>query len=111
MNEKCLKYLADIEKSIVLIEAFLGEKRIFQEYSENLMLKSAVERQLEIIGEAINSVLKIEPNLVISHARNIVNMRNKLIHDYDSVNDDVVWLVIVKHLPILKAEVSEILNQ
>ena len=75
------------------------------------MLKSAVERQLEIIGEALNSALKIEPNLAISHARNVVNMRNKLIHDYDGVNDDVVWLVVVKHLPVLKAEVAEILNQ
>ena len=72
------------------------------------MLKSAVQWQLSVIGEALNNALKMDPHLVITNARKIVDMRNKLIHGYDEVEDTVVWNVIVKYLPLLKEEVTKL---
>jgi uncharacterized protein with HEPN domain len=66
----------------------------------------AVERELEIIGEAISKLLKINPGISISYARQIVDLRNKVIHSYDNVNDIVIWSIIMNHLPTLKLEVE-----
>ncbi len=51
----------------------------------------------------------MEPTLTITNARKVVDMRNKLVHGYDEVEDNVVWNVIVKHLPLLKTEVEKLL--
>jgi uncharacterized protein with HEPN domain len=74
----------------------------FISYQNDKLRRRAVERELEIIGEAINHALKVEPTLNISDARNIVGLRNWLIHAYDSVDDALVWSVIEKYLPNLK---------
>jgi len=68
-----------------------------------------VERELEIIGEAINRILKIDETIVISNARQIVNLRNKIIHAYDNIDDALIWSIIVNHLPELHKEVNAIL--
>jgi uncharacterized protein with HEPN domain len=74
------------------------------------MLKSAVQWHLSVIGEALNNALKMDKELTITNARKIVDMRNKLVHGYDEVEDIVVWNVIVKYLPLLKAEITNILR-
>ena len=74
------------------------------------MLRRAVEREIEIIGEAMNQVLKIDPDIRISSARKIISMRNRVIHGYDDVDDELVWGTIQRHLPILKNEVQELLK-
>ncbi|MEK6780202.1 MAG: HepT-like ribonuclease domain-containing protein [Bacteroidota bacterium] len=73
------------------------------------MLRQAVERNIEIIGEALNNALKLNPSLPISNARKIVDTRNRIIHGYDEVEDVVVWSIVIKHLPLLKNEVGAIL--
>lgn len=73
------------------------------------MVQNAVERNVEIIGEAVNSLLKISPEIAITSARKIVNTRNLLIHGYDSVDSATVWVIIRKHLPVLKEEVLKLL--
>jgi uncharacterized protein with HEPN domain len=108
MNDRVLKYLLDIQTSAKNISDFLGEKRDFKEFSNNLMLKQAVERNLEIIGEAVNNALKIMPDLPITNARKIVDLRNKLIHAYDSIDDAMVWAIVVRHLPVLYEEVRNL---
>lgn len=105
------KLLTDIILAIDSIDEHLESKRIFAEYKANKTKRRAVERELEIIGEAINKLLKITPDIAISYARLIVDLRNKVIHAYDNVNDIVIWNVIMNHIPLLRAEVSQLLEQ
>ncbi len=81
----------------------------FFQYQKNKMVRRAVERELEIIGEAMNALLKIDKNIKISSAKRIIGMRNRVIHGYDKIDDGVVWGTIKKHLPILKNEIKELL--
>ncbi|MCB9201730.1 MAG: DUF86 domain-containing protein [Flavobacteriales bacterium] len=113
MKDKSLhinKLLFDILSSINLIEEFLGENREFEVYESNKMLKNAVERNLEIIGEATNKLLKIDSNIQISNARRIVDTRNKIIHGYDEIEDVNIWVIIINYIPILKSEVTKLLD-
>lgn len=110
MNDQVRKYLLDVQIAVNNIYQFLGEKRDFKVYAANLMLKQAVERNLEIIGEAVNHALKIMPDMQITNSRKIVDLRNKLIHAYDNIDDAVVWAIIVRHLPLLHEEVKKLLE-
>lgn len=74
----------------------------------NKTKRRAVERELEIIGEAINNLLKMNPLVKISFSRQIVDLRNKVIHAYDNINDAVIWNVVVNHLPTLKKEIEDL---
>jgi uncharacterized protein with HEPN domain len=106
MTIKEKKLLADIISCIYSIDEHLEGRRILEEYIRNKTKRRAVERELEIIGEAISKLLKINPGISISYARQIVDLRNKVIHAYDNVNDIVIWSIIMNHLPTLKAEVD-----
>lgn len=105
------KYLYDIQQSILSIEEYLGTKRDFIAYEQNKLLRRAVERELEIIGEATNYLLDIDPNIQIDNARRIVDLRNFVIHGYDKVDHVIIWGVISKDLPKLKQQVDELLAQ
>jgi uncharacterized protein with HEPN domain len=111
MDDKVLKYLSDILAAINRINDFIGSPKEFEKYQKSVMLRQAVERNIEIIGEALNSALKINPSLEISNARKIVDTRNRIIHGYDEVEDVVIWSIVIKHLPILHAEIKKIINQ
>jgi uncharacterized protein with HEPN domain len=91
MEDELKSCLEDILHSISLIDIFLESISSFEQYQQNLMLKSAVERKIEIKGEALNKALKIDTTLNISNTRKIVDMRNKLIHSYDDIDDIIVW--------------------
>lgn len=113
MDERILKWLYDIKFTIAEIESyFVNEERSFFEYKENVMLKRAVERDLEIIGEAVNRILKQDSSYekIISEAKSIIGLRNQIIHSYDSISDENIWSVIINHLPKLKIEIEELLN-
>ena len=107
MNEKVLKYLFDIKQSLDEIDSFFEarEKR-FSEYQNNLLLKRAIERNLEIIGEAVNKILLIEPLFQIENARKIVGLRNHIVHAYDNVSDENIWGIVINHLPRLSSDVE-----
>lgn len=104
------KCLVDIRMAIDDIEQFLGPKRDYFAYCENKMLRSAVERKLEIIGEAMNRILRTDPQFPITNARRIVDLRNRVSHGYDSVSDDNIWVIVIRDLPALKAEVDNLLG-
>ena len=110
MTERITKYLHDILFAIESIEDFVGSPKIFENYKNDLKTQSAVERQLGIIGEAVNKVLKEDSAIVISNARNIVNLRNRIIHAYDNINDTVIWAIVINHLPRLKNEVTDLID-
>ena len=111
MNEKILKYLYDIKLAIEEIDLFFpDQQRSFDAYKNDILLKRAIERDLEIIGEAINRILILDPDLTISNARKIVGLRNQIIHGYDNISDENIWGVIENHLPKLKKEIEELIK-
>lgn len=103
-------WLQDIDRSIQEIYDFLPEQRDFNDFLSDLKTRKAVERNIEIIGEALNRILKEEPNIGISDSRKIVDTRNRIIHGYDSVTADVLWLIVNRYLPILQSEVEQLLS-
>src|SRR4030066_506840 len=103
----CLK---DIEQAILEIYEFLPKERNFFEFQKDLKTRKAVERNIEIIGEAMDRILKMDPNIQISDSRKIVDTRNRIIHGYDVVSNDVIWLIVNKSLPILEREVKKLLK-
>lgn len=111
MNHRVLKYLFDINESIDSIDDYLGEKRDFLEYQKNKKLRRAIEREIEIIGEATNKILKLEPNFKIEYAKNIIATRNIVIHNYDKVDDVIIWGIISIYLPKLKSEINDYLGK
>jgi uncharacterized protein with HEPN domain len=111
MKVEELKLLTDIKIAIESIDDHLQQKKDFDLYKSNKTIRRAVERELEIIGEAVNKLDKINPDIPISYKRLIVDLRNKVIHAYDNVNDVIIWKVIVKDLPVLKQEVDSLLNE
>jgi uncharacterized protein with HEPN domain len=79
-------------------------------YLKNKMLRRAIEREFEIIGEAMNRIDKLDSSIKISAKVQIIGMRNRVIHSYDKVDDEIVWGTIIRHLPVLKAEVEILLK-
>ena len=110
MQPEILKYLFDIQSSIHAIQEFTIGCKSFIEFDQNKLVKRGVERELEIIGEAVNRILKFNPKIQISNARRIVNLRNFVIHSYDNVDSIIIWGLLKKDLPLLETEVSKLLN-
>ena len=105
------KYLFDIDRACDLISRFTAGKT-FEDYVADPMLRSAVERQFEIVGEALNKAIYIDPDLEksISGTRRIVAFRNRLIHGYASISDKVVWGVIESGLSDLHSDIAALLK-
>ncbi len=110
MDNAVKKFLFDIKESILSIEKYLGEKRDFNFYLADKMLRRAVERELEIIGEAMNRIDKVDSNVAISSKQKIVSLRNRVIHGYDKTDNEIIWGIVVRHLPLLKLEVTSLLD-
>ncbi|HEY4324787.1 MAG TPA: DUF86 domain-containing protein [Mucilaginibacter sp.] len=104
------KYYDDIIYAISLIDEFLTDIHLFAQYKVDRKTKSAVERQLAIIGEAIKKIKEIDANELINYHTSIIGFRNILVHSYDSIDDELVWAIIKKHLKPLKNEVEAKLN-
>ncbi len=109
MDEYVLKCLFDIKECVNSIESYLGEKRNFDEYKSNKLLRRGIEREFEIIGEALNRINKVQ-KLEIQFYQRIISLRNKIIHSYDNIDDVVMWEIVINHLPILKIEIENLLN-
>lgn len=110
MDNAIKKLLYDIHQCLERIDAYVGTPKIFSEYQNNLLLQHAVERNFEIIGEAMSKILKLQSDIDIKHARKIVDTRNKIIHGYDEVEPENIWSIIINHLPLLKQEVEALLR-
>jgi len=111
MKREIKKYLFDIKASIDSINEYLGNERDFFYYQKNKLLRRGIEREIEIIGEAVNCILKIDPDFNITNARQIVDTRNWVIHGYDKVDDVVIWGIISNHLPQLEQEIKKYLEE
>jgi len=111
MQLEIQKYLFDIQTSIDSINEYLGDKRDFNTYKKNKLLRRGIEREMEIIGEAASKILKIDSRFPIDNARKIVDLRNWVIHGYDKIDDVIIWDIISRQLPILRKQVEELLQK
>ena len=112
MDNDIKAWLYDILNAIMEIESFFNDsKKEFAKYKNDLRTKRAVERNIEIIGEALSRILKSDETILISNSRKIVDTRNRIIHGYDSVSDDVIWGIVIRHLPILQTEIQDLLGE
>jgi uncharacterized protein with HEPN domain len=111
MNDESRKWLYDIVRCIDSIEEYIGKRRIFEEYEKNKMLRRAVEREIQIIGEAVNKFLKQNPEIAIRNSHQILATRNRITHAYDAVNNSIIWGIVINHLPGLRAEIEELLKE
>ena len=111
MNDDTRKNLIDILQATEEIQDFVRGMD-FKAYQNNSVTKRAVERDFEIIGEALNRIKYTDKELLekISEHHRIIGFRNILIHGYDIVDEAIVWQAVTNHLPILIGEVKEILN-
>jgi uncharacterized protein with HEPN domain len=108
MTDRQRKLLADIDRAIELIVLFQTGISTFEQYQHDLKSKSAIERQIAIIGEALVKLNKEDPGLIISNGRQIISLRNRLVHAYDSIDDSMMWAIIKNYLILLKEELSKL---
>jgi uncharacterized protein with HEPN domain len=108
MDNKLNAWLEDILRSIDEIFDFLPEKKDFYEFKKDLKTKKAVERNIEIIGEAVNRITNYKhTDIEIRNARQIIGTRNRIAHEYDTISDEIIWTIIVRELPKLREEISK----
>lgn len=108
--DNILIWLFDINKAIDEIFRFLPESRNFNDFQSDLKTIKAVERNIEIIGEATNRILKEDRDFKITNAKKIISTRNRIAHDYENVSNDVLWVIIINELPLLQKEVIELIK-
>lgn len=112
MDRKVKKYLEDILIAISEIELFLSKRpRQYQVFLDDHMFRSALERQVGIIGEAMSKLLTLNPEISITNARNIKGTRNYIVHAYDSLQPFTIWGIVINDIPKLKDEVTLLLSQ
>lgn len=105
MDIKINTWLLDIQQCIDEIFVFNSGSTDFLAYKSDLKTKKAIERNIEIIGEAVNRILKVDPDFQIKNAKNIIGTRNRIIHSYDNISDEVIWTIVQRELPDLKMQI------
>ncbi len=110
MQPETLSLLEDVRRAAANIRHFVTG-RTESDYGRDMMLRSAVERQFEIIGEALSHIDRFDAGFSqrITDYRRIVSFRNQLAHAYRAIRDDVVWSVIQHNLPVLEREITELI--
>ena len=110
MRLESRKYLYDIQRAIALLKQFTAG-RTFADYERDAMLRAAVEREFEIVGEAMSKLAGHDDSVAarISGYQRIIGFRNVLIHGYADVDDRLVWDVVESNLPTLAKEVDDLL--
>jgi uncharacterized protein with HEPN domain len=109
MDDNIKTWLKDIELAIAEINSFIPQTRNFTDFHKDLRTKRAIERNIEIIGEAFTRIIKIDPEIGITNIRKIIDTRNRIIHGYDTVSDEILWGIVIRHLPLLKKEIEDLL--
>lgn len=112
MRLEIRKYLHDIQRATHALSEFTAGKT-FADYEREAMLRAAVERQFEIIGEALAQLAKRDANAAgrITEYKRIIAFRNILIHGYADVDDRLVWDIVEIKLPALRREVDALLSE
>lgn len=108
MQPEAKKFLYDMQQACTALTEFITGKTL-DDYLQSELLRSAVERKLMIIGEALNQVLRLEPDLEnqIPDARQIIDFRNILVHGYYAIEHETVWGILQKDLPVLSRQIKK----
>ena len=109
MQNEIKTWLLDILSAIEEIQAFIPVNYTFKEFQSDLKTKRAIERDLEIIGEAVNRILRVDPYFEISNARKIVDTRNRIIHGYDTVSEEIIYAIITEDIKLLRIEIQSLI--
>lgn len=111
-DEAVLTYLQDVLDAIGDIEScFKDFPNRYDLFEKDMMRKCVVERKVEIIGEAINRIKKVDATLIIPNARAIIDTRNRIIHAYDNVQADFLWSLVKRHIPKLKVDIEKVMSE
>ena len=112
MQPEICKFLYDAQSACEALMEFTHDKSL-SDYQRDLLLRAGVEREFEIIGEALNQALKIDPVLgkTISNIRQIINLRNVIIHGYSLIENETIWGLIQNDLPKLYEQVRVMLEE
>lgn len=112
MKDEARKHLHDIREAVVAIRRFVRGKSL-ENYRTDEMLRSAVERKFEIIGEALNRLFRGTPELMtrVRNHRDIISFRNLLAHGYDGVDDRVVWGIVEEDLDALLQDIEVLMSE
>ncbi len=112
MDSEIKTWLGDIIRSIDEVESYFKESNMsFDLYEKDIKTKRAVERGIEIIGEATNRIKHRDPEFHLENSYKIIGTRNRIAHGYDKVSDEFIYEIVIKHFPLLKAEVHKLLNE
>lgn len=111
-DEKIMTYLQDVLDAINDLQScFVGFPNRYDLFEKDIMRKCVVERKVEIMGEAINRIKKTDSSVVIPNARAIIDTRNRIIHAYDNVQPEFLWSLVLRHIPELKKDIEQILDE
>ena len=89
---------------------FLGFPNRYDLFEKDIMRRCVVERKVEIMGEAINRIRKIDSSVTIPNARAIIDTRNRIIHAYDNVQPEFLWSLVIRHIPEQKTDIELLLS-
>ncbi len=112
MKDEVRTHLHDVLQAGCAVRSFV-EGHTFQDYASDELLRSAVERKFEIMGEALNRIRREEPDILASirDQRDIISFRNILVHGYDTIDDQIVWGVVEEDLNNLIDDVEKLLQE
>lgn len=111
-HEEVLTYLQDVLDAISDLQScFVGFPNRYDLFERDIMRKCVVERKVEIMGEAIIRIRKVDPEVAIPNARAIIDTRNRIIHAYDNVQPEFLWSLVIRHIPELKKDVERIISE
>jgi uncharacterized protein with HEPN domain len=99
--------LTFINEIVSFIESIGNDLEVFE---KDLKTRRAVERNLSVIGEAATRISRKDPSVQLTDMRLIINTRNKLVHGYEQISEQVIWQIVHEDLPILKEEVTQLLE-
>jgi uncharacterized protein with HEPN domain len=104
-------FLWDALRAAESVQAFLRGKT-YEAFVEDDLVRSAVERQLQIIGEALSQLARIDPQVArnVAELRRIIAFRNILVHGYAAIDYDTVWRLIEDKLPELQVNLQALLR-
>jgi uncharacterized protein with HEPN domain len=108
-HNKFLKYILDIEGVVLELEKIIEHHNSdYHQFINNFIAVRAVERDLMIIGEAVGQLLKLDSTITITSAKHIIGLRNIIVHAYDAIDPATLWKILIKDLPTLKTEISDL---
>lgn len=111
MDHEINTWLNDIIQAIEEIDSyFIDTPRSYTYYMSDSKTRRAVERNIKIIGEAVNRIVRKDKEIYLENAQKIIGTRNRIAHGYDKISDELIWSIVINHLPKLKEEISRLLR-